>query len=140
MKNLGIYAIIFIFMLLFGVYCVAFTFSQTDLLLVIADEQYSDSLHAAYSLGRLDLITSLLAIVTVTLVMFGFIGYERIKTRSEQIAHESTKAYLNDNFEKWMSNNAAEFVGRWLNQVENIEKVKDVIANDISMHVDPNND
>lgn len=138
--NLGFIALIVLIMLLLGVYCLAYVFSQTDLLVIITEERYRDSLQAAYSLGRLDLITAFMAVVTVLLAVFGFIGYERVKIKSEETARIAVEGYLKENFEKWMSSNATEIIEKWLAQVENFEKVKGVIANDISMHIDPNND
>ena len=110
LENLGIYALIFLIMLLFGVYCFAYVFSQTDLLVIIAEEQYRDSLRAAYSLGRLDLITAVMAVVTVLVGVLSLIGYERVKIKSEETARLAAKEYI----EGWMADNAPEEIFRWL--------------------------
>lgn len=139
MKNAYIF-LIAIISLLIAIYGAAFLLSQGDLLRNVSD--YKDSIHAAYSLGRLDLITALLAIITVVLGLFGFIGYERVKLRSEETAQNAVKKYLDDNLERickeWMNNNAPEIINLWMDQIENTEKIKESVADDISMHVDPN--
>jgi hypothetical protein len=128
--------------LLFAVYGAAFLLSQDGLLKNISEHR--DSIHAAYSLGRLDLITALLAIITVVLVLFGFTGYERVRLKSEETAQKAVEKYLEENLEsictKWMQDNAPEIIRRWLSQIENIEKIKESVADNISMHVDPNNE
>ncbi|MBV6448929.1 hypothetical protein [Nitrosomonas sp.] len=138
----GYISIVVIISLLFGIYGTAFLLSQGDLLENISE--YKDSIHAAYSLGRLDLITALLAIITVVLALFGFIGYDRVRLKSEETAQKAVEKYLEENLErictKWMFDNAPEIISRWLNQIENIEKIKESVADDISMHVDPNNE
>jgi hypothetical protein len=141
MKN-GYIWIFALISLLIGVYGAAFLLSQGDLLANISD--HKDSIHAAYSLGRLDLITALLAIITVVLALFGFIGYDRVRLKSEETAQKAVEKYLEENLErictKWMFDNAPEIISRWLNQIENIEKIKESVADDISIHVDPNNE
>ena len=128
--------------LLVAVYGAAFLLSQDDLLKNISEHR--DSIHAAYSLGRLDLITALLAIITVVLALFGFIGYDRVRLKSEETAQKAVEKYLEENLErictKWMLDNAPEIIRGWLNQIENIEKIKESVPDDISMHVDPNNE
>lgn len=39
-----------------------------------------------------------------------------------------------------MLDNAPEIIRRWLNEIESIEKIKESVADDISMHVDPSNE
>ena len=141
MKN-GYIWIIVLISLLIGIYGAAFLLSQGDLLKDIS--KHRDSIHAAYSLGRLDLITALLAIITVILALFGFVGYERVKLRSEETAQKAVEKYLEENLERickeWMNNNAPEIINDWMDQIENTEKIKESVADDISMHVDPNNE
>lgn len=142
MRNGCVCLIVVIISLLIGIYGAAFLLSQGDLLKKIGEHR--DSIHAAYSLGRLDLITALLAIITVILALFGFIGYERVRLRSEETAQKAVEKYLEENLERickeWMSNNAPEIINRWMDQIENAEKIKGSVAYDISMHVDPNNE
>ncbi|MBS1631560.1 MAG: hypothetical protein JST10_03195 [Bacteroidetes bacterium] len=137
----GYISLIVIVSLLIGIYGAAFLLSQDDLLKNISDHR--DSIHAAYSLGRLDLITALLAIITVVLALFGFIGYERVRLRSEETAQKAVEKYLEENLERickeWMNNNAPEIINLWMDQIENTEKIEESVADDISMHVDPNN-
>ncbi len=139
---ISIAVIVVIISLLFGIYGTVFLLSQSDLLENISG--HKDSIHAAYSLGRLDLITALLAIITVVLALFGFISYDRVKLKSEEIAQKAVEKYLKENLKiictQWMSDNAPEIIIPWLNQIENIEKIKESVANDISIHVDPNNE
>ena len=138
----GYISLIVIVSLLIGIYGAAFLLSQDDLLKNISDHR--DSINAAYSLGRLDLITALLAIITVVLALFGFIGYERVRLRSEETAQKAVEKYLEENLERickeWMNNNAPEIINDWMDQIENTEKIEESVADDISMHVDPNNE
>lgn len=135
----GYIFLIVIISLLIAVYGAAFLLSQDDLLRNISE--HKDSIHAAYSLGRLDLITALLAIITVVLALFSFIGYDRVRLKSEETAQKAVEKYLEENLErictKWMLDNAPEIIRRWLSQIENIEKIKESVADNISMHVDP---
>ena len=132
LENLGIYALIFLIMLLFGVYCFAYVFSQTDLLVIIAEEQYRDSLRAAYSLGRLDLITAVMAVVTVLVGVLSLIGYERVKIKSEETARLAAKEYI----EGWMADNATEEIFRWLDQFGH-DFMKETVADNISKNLEP---
>jgi len=91
MRNIGLYLIIILFLLLGIVFCLAIIFSDPRLWNLMIDEQYRDSIHVALSLGRLDSITTLLAIVTIILSVFAAIGFNYIKVRSEQIASEASK-------------------------------------------------
>ena len=138
----GYISLIVIVSLLIGIYGAAFLLSQDDLLKNISE--HKDSIRAAYSLGRLDLITALLAIITVVLALFGFIGYERVRLRSEETAQKAVEKYLEENLERickeWMNNNAPEIINLWMDQIENTEKINESVADDISMHVDPNNE
>ena len=86
--------LIVIISLLVAVYGAAFLLSQEDLLKNISEHR--DSIHAAYSLGRLDLITALLAIITVVLAFFGFIGYYRVRLKSEETSQKAVEKYLEE--------------------------------------------
>lgn len=78
------------------------------------------------------------------LALFSFIGYDRVRLKSEEIAQKAVEKYLKENLErictKWMLDNAPEIIRRWLNEIESIEKIKESVADDISMHVDPSNE
>jgi len=138
----GYIFLIAIISLLIAIYGAAFLLSQGDLLRNISEHR--DSIHAAYSLGRLDLITALLAIITVAGGLFGFIGYERVKLRSEETAQKAIEKYLEDNLERickeWMNSNAPEIINLWMDQIENSDRIKKSVADNISMNVDPSNE
>ncbi len=96
MQNLGLYLITILLLLLGLVFCLAIIFSDPRLWNLMIDEQYRDSIHVALSLGRLDSITTLLAIITIILSVFAAIGFNYVKVRSEQIASEASRETINE--------------------------------------------
>lgn len=87
-NNFYIYLAILFFVVLL-VAEIAYLVYDPNLWLFMIDKGYRDAVHAALSLGRLDLITTLLAIVTVIFSVFAIIGFGYVKARSEQIAKEA---------------------------------------------------
>ena len=49
-------------------------------------KSYEDALHAAVSLGRLDLVSILLTIIGVLLALFAFMSFGYFKYRAEEVA------------------------------------------------------
>lgn len=58
--------------------------------------QANDSIAAAYQLGRLDLITVLLAVVTLLFALAAIPGFFYFKYRAEQAARDEVRARTNE--------------------------------------------
>ena len=65
------------------------------------DPKHYDAMQAAMSLGRLDGISILLAIIGVILGLLAIFGFGYIKFRSESVARETADTVTRKNFAAW---------------------------------------
>lgn len=89
MQNLGVYLVIILALMIGLAFCFAIIFSDPRLWELMINDAYRDSIHVALSLGRLDAITTLLAIITIILSLIAAVGFNHVRVRSEQISRDT---------------------------------------------------
>ncbi|MDE0307291.1 MAG: hypothetical protein OXI87_20790 [Albidovulum sp.] len=94
-----------------GLYIWAFSLPvslQMQLGLNVIDPSYNDALQAAVSLGRLDAISVLLAIIGIMLGLLALFGFGYIKHRAEQVAKETADEVARETLTQWKKRGRSE--------------------------------